>query len=60
MLKPRGLIISSTPCMSEAYLLNSVLKLFSNIGMTPKLTSFTSSEMEHLLLNESFKTIEFA
>lgn len=59
MLKPGGLIISSTPCMSEAYLLNSVLKLFSNIGMTPKLTSFTSSEMEHLLLNESFKTIEF-
>ncbi len=59
MLKPGGLIISSTPCMSEAYLLNSVLKFFSNIGMTPKLTSFTSSEMEHLLLNESFKTIEF-
>ena len=59
MLKPGGLIISSTPCMSEAYLLNSVLKLFSYIDMTPKLNSFTSSEMEHLLLNESFKTIEF-
>lgn len=59
ILKPGGLIISSTPCMSEALLLNSVLKLFSLIGMTPKLNSFTSSEMEHLLLNESFKTIEF-
>jgi len=59
MLKPGGLIISSTPCMSEAYLLNRVLKLFSYIGLTPKLNSFTSSEMEHLLLNESFKTIEF-
>ena len=59
ILKPEGLIISSTPCMSEASLLNSILKLFSFIGMTPKLNSFTSSEMEHLLLNESFKTIEF-
>jgi len=58
ILKPGGLIISSTPCMSEAYLLNSVLKLFSFIGLTPKLNSFTSSEMEHLLLNESFKTVE--
>jgi 2-polyprenyl-3-methyl-5-hydroxy-6-metoxy-1,4-benzoquinol methylase len=59
MLKPGGLIISSTPCMSEARLLNFVLKLFSFIGMTPKLNSFTSSEMEHLLLSESFKTIAF-
>ncbi len=59
ILKPGGLIISSTPCMSETHLLNSVLKLFSFIGMTPKLNSFTSSEMEQLLLNESFKTIEF-
>lgn len=59
ILKPGGLIISSTPCMSEAHLLNSVLKLFSFIGMTPKLNSFTSSEMEYLLLNESFNTIEF-
>ncbi|OFX79202.1 MAG: hypothetical protein A2X12_01995 [Bacteroidetes bacterium GWE2_29_8] len=58
ILKPGGLIISSTPCMSEANLLNSVLKLFSFIGLTPKLNSFTSSEMEHLLLNESFKTVE--
>ena len=59
MLKSGGLIISSTPCMSEAHLLNIVLKLFSFVGMTPKLNSFTSSEMEHSLLNESFKTIEF-
>ncbi len=57
ILKPGGLIISSTPCMSEALLLNSVLKVSSFIGLTPKLNSFTSSEMEHLLLNESFKTV---
>jgi 2-polyprenyl-3-methyl-5-hydroxy-6-metoxy-1,4-benzoquinol methylase len=58
ILKPGGLIISSTPCMSEAPLLNRILKIFSFIGMTPKLNSFTSSEMEQLLLGESFKTIE--
>lgn len=58
ILKPGGLIISSTPCMSEAPFLNRILKIFSFIGMTPKLNSFTSSEMEQLLLRESFKTIE--
>ncbi|MEN6456798.1 MAG: class I SAM-dependent methyltransferase [Prolixibacteraceae bacterium] len=58
LLKPGGLIISSTPCMSEAPLLNSVLKVFSFIGLTPKLNSFTSSDMEHMLLNESFMTVE--
>jgi len=58
ILKPGGLIISSTPCMSEAPFLNRILKIFSFIGMTPKLNSFTSSEMEQLFLSESFKTIE--
>jgi len=57
ILKPGGLLISSTPCMSEAPFLNLVLKFFSLIGMTPKLNPFTSSEMEHMLANESFKTI---
>lgn len=59
ILKPGGLIISSTPCMSETQFLNTTLKLFSIIGMTPKLNSFTSSELEQMLLSESFKTIEF-
>jgi len=58
ILKPGGLVISSTPCMSETLLLNSVLKVFSFIGLTPKLNSFTSSDMEHMLLNKSFKTVE--
>jgi 2-polyprenyl-3-methyl-5-hydroxy-6-metoxy-1,4-benzoquinol methylase len=58
LLKPGGLIISSTPCMSETLLLNSVLKLFSFIGLTPKLNSFTSSDLENMLLKESFKILE--
>jgi len=58
ILKPGGTILSSTPCMSEAPFLNRILKIFSFIGMTPKLNSFTSSEMKKMLLGESFKTIE--
>lgn len=58
ILKPGGLIISSTPCMSEALFLNSVLKVFSFMGLTPKLKSFTSAEMEQMLIRESFKTLE--
>ena len=58
ILKPGGFILSATPCMSEAPLLNGVLKFFSVFGFTPKLNSFTSAEMEQLFLNTSFKTIE--
>ena len=58
ILKPGGFILSSTPCMSEASLLKNVLKFFSLLGVTPKLNSFTSSEMEQLFLNVSFKTLE--
>lgn len=59
LLKPGGLILSATPCMTEAPGLNYVLKFFSIIGLTPKLNSFTSTEMEQLFLNASFKTLEF-
>lgn len=58
LLKPDGLILSATPCMSEAPFLKIVLKFFSIIGVTPKLNSFSSSEMEQIFLNTSFKTIE--
>lgn len=58
LLKPGGLILSVTPCMSEEPFLNKVLKFFSFLGVTPKINSFTSSEMEKICLNASFKTIE--
>ena len=45
--------------MSEAPFLNKILKLFSFIGLTPKLNSFTSNEMKQLLLKASFEIIEF-
>lgn len=58
LLKPEGLILSATPCMSEAPGLNYVLKFFTAIGLTPKLNSFTSTEMEQFFLTSSFKTVE--
>lgn len=58
LLKPGGFILSVTPCMSETPGLNYVLKFFSVIGLTPKLNSFTSTEMEQLFLMASFKTLE--
>jgi 2-polyprenyl-3-methyl-5-hydroxy-6-metoxy-1,4-benzoquinol methylase len=58
LLKPTGLLLSATPCMSETQFLNNVLKFFSILGVTPKLNSFTSSEMEQLFINASFKTVE--
>lgn len=60
LLKPGGLLLSATPCMSEAPFLKIVLKFFSVIGVTPKLNSFSSSEMEQIFLNSSFKTIEMS
>jgi len=58
ILKPGGLIISATPCMSEAPVLNRVLKFFSLIGLTPELNPFTGTEMEQLFLKASFKTLK--
>jgi 2-polyprenyl-3-methyl-5-hydroxy-6-metoxy-1,4-benzoquinol methylase len=58
LLKPGGLVISATPCMSETPVLNYVLKFFSLIGLTPELNSFISTEMEQLFLKASFKTIK--
>lgn len=58
LLKPGGLILSATPCMREAPLLNTVLKFFSLIGITPALNPFTAAEMEQYFLNASFNTVK--
>lgn len=60
ILKPGGFIISSIPCMSEAPFFNKILKFFSLIGLTPKLNSFTSAEIEQNFIKESFKLIEIS
>lgn len=58
LLKPGGFVLSATPCMNEAPFLKNVLKFFSMIGLTPRLNSFTSTEMEKLFINASFKTMQ--
>ena len=58
ILKPGGLILSSTPCMREAPLLNHVLSFFSRMGITPELNPFTSTEMEQSFVKASFKTLK--
>lgn len=58
ILKPGGILLSATPCMTEAPILNFVLKFISILGITPKLNSFTRTEIEQLFLNASFKTVE--
>ena len=60
LLKPNGLILASTPCMKDAPFINLILKFFSFIGVTPKLNSFSSSELEAMLLNASFNTVELS
>ena len=58
ILKPGGLILSATPCMSEAPVLNRVLTFFSFLGLTPQLNAFSAAEMEQFFLAASFETIE--
>lgn len=60
ILKPGGLILSATPCMNESPFLNGALKFFSFFGITPKLNSFSSTELERFFKNSSFKTIKMS
>ncbi|MBU1011081.1 MAG: class I SAM-dependent methyltransferase [Bacteroidetes bacterium] len=57
LLKPGGILLSATPCMSEAPGLNFVLRFFSIFGLTPKLNSFTHTEMENFFLKTSSMTL---
>jgi len=57
LLKPGGILLSATPCMSEAPGLNFVLRFFSIFGLTPKLNSFTHTEMENFFLETSSMTL---
>ncbi len=58
LLKPGGLIISTTPCMGENTFLNIGLSLVSKIGLIPKFRSFKSSELEDSIVNGNFEIVE--
>lgn len=57
LLKPKGLLISVTPCMSGT-LLSIPLSLMGKIGLIPPFTSFRIPELEDLIAKGKFKIVE--
>ena len=62
LLKPGGLIISSTACMGEnrASFMSVLLFLVMKIGIIPSLKFFTVSELEDAIANGNFQIVEAA
>jgi 2-polyprenyl-3-methyl-5-hydroxy-6-metoxy-1,4-benzoquinol methylase len=58
LLKPGGLIISTTPCMGEKPFLGILFSLVSKIGLIPKISHLKISGLEDLLVNNKFEIIE--
>jgi 2-polyprenyl-3-methyl-5-hydroxy-6-metoxy-1,4-benzoquinol methylase len=58
LLKPGGLIISVIPCIGEKIFLNISLSFLSKIGLVPDIKSFKANELEDLIANANFQTIE--
>jgi 2-polyprenyl-3-methyl-5-hydroxy-6-metoxy-1,4-benzoquinol methylase len=59
LLKPGGLLISSTPCISEKNRLISILfSLLSKIHLVPKIRSFKFLELEELISKGNFEIID--
>lgn len=62
LLKPRGLFISTTPCLGEKmtsvnYLQFSPFLLLTKIGMIPFLKRFKFSELDNLIRNGDFQIV---
>jgi len=57
LLKPGGLIISSTPCIRGTFL-GVLLLPVSKIGLIPPITSFKISELEDLMTDGNFEIVE--
>jgi 2-polyprenyl-3-methyl-5-hydroxy-6-metoxy-1,4-benzoquinol methylase len=58
LLKPGGLVISITPCIGEKIFLNISLSLLSKIGLVPDIKSFKANELEDIIADGNFQTIE--
>ncbi len=58
LLRPGGLIISTTPCMGEKTFLSILLSLVSKIGLIPNIRSFKISELEDSIANGNFEIVE--
>jgi len=61
LLKPGGLLISSTACMGEKKtFINLVIFLAIKIGLVPYIKFFKISELEKTIVNSNFQIIETA
>jgi 2-polyprenyl-3-methyl-5-hydroxy-6-metoxy-1,4-benzoquinol methylase len=58
LLKPGGLVIAVIPCIGEKIFLKISLSLLNKIGLVPDLKSFKAWELEDLIANGIFETIE--
>jgi 2-polyprenyl-3-methyl-5-hydroxy-6-metoxy-1,4-benzoquinol methylase len=63
LLKPGGILISTTPCLGEKMaiynrLLMPLLWLSSKIGIIPHVNFFNASELEGLIANANFQILE--
>jgi 2-polyprenyl-3-methyl-5-hydroxy-6-metoxy-1,4-benzoquinol methylase len=63
LLKPGGLIISVTPCLGEnmallTYFQFSLFLMLSKIGLIPYIKRFRFQELDDIIANGNFKTIE--
>jgi len=58
LLKQGGVVISVIPCIGEKVFLNISLSLLSKIGLAPDIKSFKANELEDLIANANFQTIE--
>jgi len=59
LLKPEGLFISATACLGERKTFLSMMMFFlTKIGLVPKMIFFKISELENLLTNGNFVTVD--
>jgi 2-polyprenyl-3-methyl-5-hydroxy-6-metoxy-1,4-benzoquinol methylase len=59
LLKPGGLLISSTPCLGGKWApLNVLLLLLSKVGLVPHITPLKASDLESLIVNGGFEIVE--
>ena len=63
LLKPGGLLISSTPCLGEkktfkGHFLFFLIFTLSKVGIVPSISFFKIPDLEHLITSENFKIIE--
>lgn len=58
LLKPGGLIISATPCMTETPFINSAFSILSKLKILPEIKSFRFPDLEFLMTNSGFEIVK--